>query len=113
MVVCFVFVLLRLNRVAVAFWLGPKKHMHKTHRWTVFVRGPRNEDLSYMLRSVEFHLHESFGDRATRVVSAPPYEVTEVGWGEFEVRMVLNFVDPNEESVTLLHTLRLHSLDGR
>ncbi len=72
---------------SIALWLGPKRPMHKTHRWTLFVRGPHNEDLSYMLRSVEFHLHESF-PHAVRVVTQPPYQVTETGWGEFEARMV-------------------------
>ncbi len=72
---------------SIAFWLGPKRPQTKTHSWTVFVRGPYNEDLSYMLRDVEFHLHESF-EQPVRVVRQPPFEVTEVGWGEFEIRMV-------------------------
>ena len=38
----------------------------------------------------------------------PPFEVHETGWGEFEIKIVLNFVDPNEESVSLVHMLKLH-----
>lgn len=52
-------------------------------------------------------MHESFPN-SVRVVSFPPFEVHETGWGEFEIKIVLNFVDPNEESVSLVHMLRLH-----
>jgi transcription initiation factor IIF auxiliary subunit len=29
-------------------------------QWTVFVRGPEHEDLSYMIKRVTFQLHASF-----------------------------------------------------
>lgn len=31
-----------------------------THRWTIFVRGFNNEDISTYVRKVVFKLHESF-----------------------------------------------------
>jgi hypothetical protein len=31
-----------------------------THRWTVFVRGAQNQDISYAVAKVVFTLHESF-----------------------------------------------------
>lgn len=33
---------------------------------------------------VHFKLHESY-ENQNRIVMAPPYEVTETGWGEFEI----------------------------
>lgn len=63
-------------------------------------------------RNVEFHLHESF-ERPVRVVSQSPFQVTETGWGEFEVKIVVNFVDPEEDPVVFLHLLRLHPVDGK
>ena len=34
------------------------------------------------------------------VVLKPPFEVTETGWGEFEVIIKIYFVDPNERPVS-------------
>lgn len=34
------------------------------------------------------------------VVSKPPFEVTETGWGEFEVIIKIYFSDPNERPVS-------------
>ena len=36
------------------------------------------------------------------VVIKPPYEVTETGWGEFEIIIKIYFVDPNERPVSWL-----------
>lgn len=41
------------------------------------------------------------------VVEKPPYEVTETGWGEFEIQIRIYFVDPNEKPITAFHYLRL------
>lgn len=35
------------------------------------------------------------------VVNKPPFEVTETGWGEFEVIIKIYFVDPTERPVRL------------
>ena len=35
------------------------------------------------------------------MVLKPPYEVTETGWGEFEVIIKIYFSDPNERPVSL------------
>ena len=40
---------------------------------------------------------------------SPPFEVTESGWGEFEVQLKLYFVpEANEKAQTLWHALKLH-----
>jgi YEATS domain-containing protein 4 len=44
----------------VAYWLGKKADDQKTHKWTAYIRGPNNEDLTYFIKKVVFKLHESF-----------------------------------------------------
>lgn len=41
-------------------------------------------------------------------VKSPPFEVTEMGWGEFEAKMTMHFKDPSEKPVDVLHQLRLY-----
>jgi hypothetical protein len=57
---------------------------YHSHRWTVYVRDPENRDLSHVVDKVVFKLHDSF-EKPVRVVEAPPFELTETGWGEFEI----------------------------
>ena len=64
-----------------------------SHRWTVFLRGLENEDLSYFISSVTFGLHSSFIN-PNRVLTSPPYEVTETGWGEFVITITVAFTHP-------------------
>ncbi|KAH7711130.1 CRE-GFL-1 protein [Aphelenchoides avenae] len=87
--------------------LLPKKVGDHTHRWTVYVKAYGDEDISKIVRKVQFRLHESYTN-AVRVIEAPPFEVTETGWGEFEVQIKLFFQDVNEKSVTAYYYLRLH-----
>lgn len=95
----------------IAWWLGKKADDTKTHRWTAYVRGPHNEDLSYFISKVVFTLHPSF-PIPIRVVEQPPYEVTEQGWGEFELGIRICFVDPLEVPVDLVHALALYPPEG-
>lgn len=62
--------------------------------------------MSTWVKKVHFKLHESYSN-ANRTLTKPPYEVTETGWGEFEVVIKLHFHDPNERPVTLYHILKL------
>uniref|UniRef100_A0A8C3KJH3 YEATS domain containing 4 n=1 Tax=Calidris pygmaea TaxID=425635 RepID=A0A8C3KJH3_9CHAR len=48
---------------------------------------------------------------STAVVTKPPYEITETGWGEFEIIIKIFFIDPNERPVTLYHLLKLFQSD--
>ncbi|KAL9071938.1 MAG: hypothetical protein Q9161_003870 [Pseudevernia consocians] len=83
-----------------------------THQWSVFVRGVNDEDISYWLKKVQFKLHETYTN-SSRMVEAGPFEVTETGWGEFEVQMKLYFVaEANEKAQTLWHALKLHPYAG-
>ena len=77
-----------------------------THQWTVYVKPYRNEDMSAYVKKVNFKLHDSYSN-PNRTVTKPPYEVTETGWGEFEIVIKIYFQDPVERPVTIYHILKL------
>ncbi|XP_017936272.2 YEATS domain-containing protein 4 [Manacus vitellinus] len=95
----------------VARYFGKKREEDgHTHQWTVYVKPYRNEDMSAYVKKIQFKLHESYGN-PLRVVTKPPYEITETGWGEFEIIIKIFFIDPNERPVTLYHLLKLFQSD--
>jgi YEATS domain-containing protein 4 len=65
-------VCLPLVHGSVAFYLGKKADEYQTHQWTLFLRGPNNEDLSVVISKVVFQLHASFA-QPVREFTAPPY----------------------------------------
>ena len=67
------------------------------------------EDISDVVSKVVFNLHPTFHN-PTREVSEPPFELSEMGWGEFDLTAVLHFVDAaGEPPLELAHKLRLYS----
>ncbi|GKA49554.1 transcription initiation factor TFIID subunit 14b-like protein [Tanacetum coccineum] len=95
----------------IAFWLGKKASEYQSHRWTVYVRGSTNEDLSVMVKRVVFQLHSSFNN-PMRVVESPPFELSESGWGEFEIAITLHFhSDVSDKPLHLYHHLKLYPED--
>jgi YEATS domain-containing protein 4 len=84
----------------------PAEH---SHRWTVYVRGVDGADITYWLRKVQFKLHDTYA-QPLRMIEAPaPFEVTETGWGEFEVGIKLTFVpESGEKPASVYHQLKLH-----
>lgn len=91
----------------VARYFGKKRDEDgHTHQWTVYVKPYKNEDMSTYVKKVHFKLHESYPNQ-NRVVTKPPYEVTETGWGEFEIVIKIYFVDSTERPVTVYHILKL------
>ena len=76
-----------------------------THKWTVYVRGFNDEDISYYIKKVTFKLHESFAE-PLRVVEKFPFEQTETGWGEFEIQIKVYLID--QRILSINHFLRLH-----
>ena len=56
------------------------------HRWTVYLRGELGTDLTPFIAHVEFHLHPTFSPPLV-TVKTPPYEVTKIGWGVFQVKI--------------------------
>ncbi|XP_004507004.1 transcription initiation factor TFIID subunit 14b isoform X1 [Cicer arietinum] len=94
-----------------AFWLGKKASEYQSHKWTVYVRGASNEDLGVIIKRVVFQLHSSFNN-PTRVVDAPPFELSEAGWGEFEIAITLHFhSDVCDKPLNLYHHLKLYPED--
>jgi len=77
-----------------------------THQWTVYLKPLPNEDYSSFIKKVHFKLHDSYAN-PNRILNKPPYEVTETGWGEFEVVIRVHFNDPVERPVTIYHILKL------
>ncbi|KAJ3719367.1 yeats family-domain-containing protein [Lentinula raphanica] len=99
----------------------PAEH---THKWTVAVRSAASapgsdivggaDNLGYFLKRVSFKLHDTYPN-PTRNIDKPPFEVSETGWGEFEVTIKLHFVpESGEKALTIYHHLKLHpwSLTG-
>lgn len=83
----------------VAKYFGKKREEDgHTHQWTVYVRPFENEDMSTYVKKINFKLHDSYANQ-NRVLTKPPYEVTETGWGEFEIVIKIYFQDPNERPV--------------
>ncbi|GAA6013601.1 hypothetical protein JCM11491_002721 [Sporobolomyces phaffii] len=94
-----------------------------THRWTVGIRSAASlarlnshpnhqiggaDDLSYMIKKVTFKLYETYKN-PLRTIESPPFEVTETGWGEFDIIIKVFFVlEASEKPLTLNHHLKLH-----
>ncbi|CAM0136385.1 NuA4 histone H4 acetyltransferase complex and the SWR1 complex subunit [Umbelopsis sp. WA50703] len=94
----------------VASPLGGKKASDSdhTHKWTILVRGVNNEDISFWIKKVTFRLHETYPN-PQRTIEQPPFEVSETGWGEFEIAIKIYFhAASGEKPITLYHHLRLH-----
>jgi len=103
-----------------AYLLGEKETAPSghTHKWTVAVRSATSspdsdivggaDDLGYFIKRVTFKLHDTYPN-AVRNVDKPPFEVSETGWGEFEVTIKVYFVQESaEKQITLYHHLKLH-----
>mmetsp|Transcript_17976 Transcript_17976/g.32826 ORF Transcript_17976/g.32826 Transcript_17976/m.32826 type:complete len:208 (-) Transcript_17976:383-1006(-) len=92
-----------------AWWLGKKQSQdYSTHRWTVYVRGPNFEDLSRFISKVTFELHPTFSV-PKRLVEQQPFEVTESGWGEFDINITLHFSsDSEDKSFSFVHRLQFY-----
>lgn len=110
-----------------------------THSWTIFVRSPvldmkadaasisrvknklavatnkkeaspapeNNHELGF-IKKVVFKLHDTYAN-STRTIEEPPFEVTETGWGEFEISIRIFFpTEMGEKNILLYHHLKLH-----
>lgn len=96
----------------IARYFGKKREEDgHTHQWTVYVKPYDNEDMSAYVKKVHFKLHESYANQ-NRIVVKPPYEISETGWGEFEIVIKIHFHDPNERPVTMYHILKLFHSGG-
>jgi hypothetical protein len=79
-----------------------------THKWMVYVRGPgMHADISSFVKAVRFFLHPSYHPNDIIRVSKPPFHLTRYGWGEFPVRVQLEFTDKVNKHVDIIHNLVL------
>ncbi len=92
---------------SIAFQLKKPDSNNNTHQWTLYLRGPNNEDLSAGIAKVVFQLHPSF-PQPVREMTAPPFEVTERGWGEFEATIRIVWRDVGEKAMVLTHLIKLY-----
>ncbi|KAI1712373.1 YEATS family domain-containing protein [Ditylenchus destructor] len=91
--------------------LSEKNAAGHTHSWTLYVRALDEEEcISNYVRKVEFVLHNSY-QNPLRVIDKPPFELSETGWGGFDVQMKLFFVDVNTKFVKT--TFRLVIIDPK
>jgi YEATS domain-containing protein 4 len=88
-----------------------KVEEYNTHQWTLYLRGPAHEDLSNAIARVIFQLHPSFA-QPVRELTQPPYEVTEKGWGEFDVTIKVVWRDESEKPLILTTPLKLYAYPG-
>lgn len=93
----------------------PPEH---THKWTVALRSAASvpesdivggaDNLSYFIKRVSFKLHDTYTN-PTRHIDKSPFEVSETGWGEFEIQIKVTFIaESGEKAMTLYHHLKLH-----
>jgi YEATS domain-containing protein 4 len=106
---------------SVAWWQGPEAESTKTHKWTVFLRAlDPEEDMGFYIDKVVFVLHESFEQSVRGIpflksswlisleVLQAPFQVSEVGWGEFSILIRVHFKDDFEKPVEFPYYLRLY-----
>lgn len=73
---------------------------------------PAPTDLQPWLKKVQFKLHETY-PQSLRTIEAAPFQVSETGWGEFEVSLKLYFSElSHEKPQTVYHMLKLHPYAG-
>lgn len=95
--------------------LTPPDH---THEWTVFLKPAlANIDLTPLIKRVTFKLHETY-ENSVRSIEHPPYQVTETGWGEFEIIIKIHFhpgseLGINEKNFQIFHGLKLHPFNAK
>lgn len=86
----------------------PNTPTEHTKGWRVYVRGlDSGPDITTWLKKVQFKLHHTYTD-ASRTVEAPPFQIQETGYGEFDIELRLYFDSSSGEKAQYrLHRLRL------
>ena len=92
---------------SVAINLGKKSKEDTTHKWCVYVRGVNNENISNFIKSVQFTLHSTFPNNV-RVINKWPFELYEMGWGEFDIKIKIDLIDETVKPIELIHPLKFY-----
>ncbi|GJQ72736.1 hypothetical protein Trydic_g1392 [Trypoxylus dichotomus] len=81
---------------------------NSTHKWMVYVRGPKEyPDITHIVDKVIFFLHPSYKPNDVIEVSKSPFHLSRRGWGEFPLRIQLNFHGKMNKPVDVIHNLVL------
>ncbi|KAI1705080.1 YEATS family domain-containing protein [Ditylenchus destructor] len=87
--------------------LSEKNAAGHTHSWTLYVKAlDEDQCISNYVRKVEFVLHNSY-QNPLRVIDKAPFELSETGYGGFDVQMKLFFVDVNTKFVKTIFPLAI------
>jgi hypothetical protein len=79
-----------------------------THKWMMYVRGDKHEsNLESYVKNVTFFLHPTYKPNDIVVISKAPFQLMRFGWGEFPVRVQLQFIDPVNKPIDIIHRLKL------
>jgi len=73
------------------------------HKWVVYVRSLEQVDLAEYVEKVEFRLHPTFFPPVVTVEESP-FEVSRIGWGTFEIGIVVYWKAGGKKEYT--HKLR-------
>lgn len=92
---------------SIAVSLGRKSKEENTHKWCVYVRGVHNENISNFIKSVKFTLHDTFPNNV-RVLNKWPFELYEMGWGEFDIKIQIQLIDETVKPIDLVHSLKFY-----
>ena len=89
-----------------------------THKWTVYLRPYYKNDpilSKHMVKKVVFKLHDSYPNNTRTFTEGPPYEVTETGWGEFDIIIKIYWNVEGKQNdrnpLTVYHPLKLFCAD--
>ena len=76
-----------------AIYRGKKVQHDELYAWCCYVRGKDDEDLSRFVKKVEFELDASFEEDALITVTKAPFQIHQVGWGQFPIKITIFFQD--------------------
>lgn len=96
----------------------PRQEWWLSHKWCCYVRGLRDtslpsdpmeeQDLSFLIKKVEFSIHDSFPESFITIDQAP-FEIHNAGYGEFPITIMIYFNDPYERPLEYTHQLKIEA----
>ena len=96
------------------YFKKPRASDNHTHQWTVYLRPYYKNDpilSKHLIKKVVFKLHESYPNPTRTFTEGPPYEVTETGWGEFDIIIKIYWNIEGKQNdrnpLTIYHPLKL------
>lgn len=78
-----------------------------THKWMVYIRGPKEEPVLDWVKKVRIVLHESYHPNDKVEILHPPFQLERRGYGEFPIDIYLFFFDKHFKPIKITHQLVL------